>query len=700
VKTLLARLAVRPALVLCAATLAAQQPPLTAPFRFERPVVAPADGPHRLAIDVPLLSGGNAFRVVSTPAATTDRDGREMVAIATGGLTDLRLFDASGKEVPHLLVPNPTTGPTWRPAIAILPVAPVETVKEKTSGLEADLGSLFMVDRLRIDGLPPPYLKRVRLEGSGDRARWTVLVGEGTVFDLPDSQLRQAELSFAAGSYRYLRLTWDDARSARVALAPRLSAREISAASARAALTIPVPFERRPSEPGRSRFHLRLPAGRLPVAALALDVGGGRVLREAEVYEARLDGAEAVPALVGRGTLRRVEQGSLVAAALRLPIAAPTEAELDLVVDDGDNPQLEVRAITAEFAELPWIYFEAPRGSLVARYGNPSLPAPKYDLEAARPTVRVDTVAEATWGAPRTRSADENPVNAGPPLPTVGAPVDATTFRFVRDIPAGGDGLIAVALDEAALAHSRGVSSRFSDVRVIDASARQIPYLIERSSEPLSIDLPLTKLSTRPIALGPSAASETVYRLELPYANLPTPRLVLHTSARVFKRPIHVAVERDPDKRRRDPWIETLGRSIWVHADQDSPSPALVLSLPHADATHLLLVVEDGDNTALPIAVARLLLPAYRMRLFRERSQALRLAYGRSDQAAPSYDLALLAPRVFGVSAVAVSAGPERDQRAGSATAVVSPRLFWGILVGAVIVLLGMIARLIRKPTA
>ena len=84
----------------------------------------------------------------------------------------------------------------------------------------------------------------------------------------------------------------------------------------------------------------------------------------------------------GRGTLKRVEQGSLAAVALRVTIEAPIEPELDLVVDDGDNPPLDVRAITAEFAELPWIYFEAPPGALAARYGNPSLSPPKYDLEA------------------------------------------------------------------------------------------------------------------------------------------------------------------------------------------------------------------------------------------------------------------------------------------------------------------------------
>ena len=279
-----------------------------------------------------------------------------------------------------------------------------------------------------------------------------------------------------------------------------------------------------------------------------------------------------------------------------------------------------MRAITAEFAELPWIYFEAPEGALAARYGNPSLPAPKYDLEAARPALRIETVADATWGEPRARTADENAVSAAPPLPTVGAPVDAGTFRFVRDIPAGDAGLIAVRLDEAALAHSNGVASRFGDVRVIDADGRQIPYLVERSSEPLSIELSLEKLSTRPGALGSPRASETVYRIGWPYAGLPSPRLVLSTSARVFKRPIHVAVEREPDRRRRDPWIETLGTATWVHADQDTPASALVMSLPSVDAKDVLLIVEEGDNTPLPIGSARLLLPAYRMRLFRDRA--------------------------------------------------------------------------------
>ena len=47
----------------------AGQPAPDAAFRFERPIIVATGGPHRLAIDVPLLVGGNAFRVSSRSGA-------------------------------------------------------------------------------------------------------------------------------------------------------------------------------------------------------------------------------------------------------------------------------------------------------------------------------------------------------------------------------------------------------------------------------------------------------------------------------------------------------------------------------------------------------------------------------------------------------------------------------------------------------
>jgi len=257
-------------------------------------------------------------------------------------------------------------------------------------------------------------------------------------------------------------------------------------------------------------------------------------------------------------------------------------------------------------------------------------------------------------------------------------------------------------LDAAALAHSEGADRGFSDLRVIDAAARQVPYLVERSSEPLSIDLSLERLATAPKTLPPPRGTRTVYRWRPPFERLPSPRLVLTTSARVFQRSISIGVEREPNPQRRDPWIQTFAGATWVHADQDSPAPALAISLPRVDAKELFLIVEEGDNSPLPIGTARLLLPSYRLRFFREKGALLRLAYGRADLTSPRYDLALLAPQVFGTAATEVVPGAEQHGQAAAAgtVALLSPWIFWTCLGTAACVLLALIARLLRKGTA
>lgn len=617
------------------------------------------------------------------------------------GLADLRLFDTGGQEVGYLLVTPPPSQPTWIDAVATLPVPVVETEKVRSSGFEVDLGTAQLIDRVRFEGIAAPFLKRVHVEGSGDRSRWTVLVDEGTLFELPENDLQQLELDVAAGSHRYLRVVWDDTQSARLSQTPRFSARRVAAAVPRAPLTTPLVFERRPSEPGRSRFRVKLPGVRLPITTLILDVPGAPVLREVDVYESRVNGLQAEPTRIGRGTIKRVEQGGVVAASDRVSIEAPREAELDLVVDDGNNPPLELRGVTAEFAALPWIYFEARTGALVARYGDAAMTAPRYDLEAARSSVRIETVADAAWGEPRAREPRDNEPAVAPELPIEGSAVDVTAFRFTREIAPGDAGLIALRLDAAALAHSRGFAPRFHDLRIVDEQNRQVPYLVERVSEPLSIDIPLTVATARPEELGRAYQAESVYRFELPYAELPTPQLVLRTSARVFRRRVAVLVGRPADRQHRNPWADTLRESEWAHAEQDTAAPDLVLTLPTGDRRDLLLVIQDGDNTSLSITGSRVLLNAYRLRVFRRQGQALRLMYGNPDLLPPTYDLTMLTSRVMGTSALEVTPGPESDRRPGDPgdpTSPVSARVFWAILGVAVTVLLGLIARLMKGP--
>jgi len=264
-------------------------------------------------------------------------------------------------------------------------------------------------------------------------------------------------------------------------------------------------------------------------------------------------------------------------------------------------------------------------------------------------------------------------------------------------VPPGEAGLIAVRLDAPALAHAAG--PRFSDLRVIDSDNRQVPYLIERMAEPLSIDAPLERLDRRPPTLE-SFASASVYRISWPHERLAAAQLVLTTTERVFRREVTVAVERQPDRRRRDPWLQVLSTIGWVHADPaQAPGPATMV-LPAIDATELLVIVREGDNRPLPIT-ARILLPSYRVRVYRAQAAGLRLAYGRDDLVPPQYDLQLLAQRVMGSAAADIVPGPERTIRRAPAVAdaLVSPRVFWTILVLAVVVLIGVISKLLRKPS-
>jgi hypothetical protein len=196
---------------------------------------------------------------------------------------------------------------------------------------------------------------------------------------------------------------------------------------------------------------------------------------------------------------------------------------------------------------------------------------------------------DATWGEARVRPPDENAGSAVSALPMVGSALDDALFRYLRPIPPGAAGLVTIPLDAPALAHSRG--GAFADVRVLDAGGRQVPYLVERASEPLSLDLTIEPLATRPASL-PSDRRISVYRVRLPHEGLPGSRLVLTTSARVFTREVTIGLEHQPDRRNRDPWFETLATLNWAHADRELPAPALMMAVRPLEVRDVLVTVE------------------------------------------------------------------------------------------------------------
>jgi hypothetical protein len=286
------------------------------------------------------------------------------------------------------------------------------------------------------------------------------------------------------------------------------------------------------------------------------------------------------------------------------------------------------------------------------------------------------------------------------PAPAVaepGAPLDPSGFRYQRPLAPGDPGLVTLPLDAAALAHSQGPSRRFADVRVVDASNAQVPYLLERRDERLSLDLELKPAMPQARERQDRSGSRSFYAITLPFENLPAPVIALQTSGTVFRRVVQLGVERPPDRRRREAAFEQLTQAVWEHSDAAITPQPLELTFPSERSRELLLIVDEGDNKPLPVTGVKLLLPGWQLRFHRPPGP-LRLLYGKDDIRGPHYDVAVLAPSVMTGPAAVVDAEPERAP--APRAAIVSPRAFWVGLGLAVVLLLGLLVRLISSGTA
>jgi len=669
-------------------------------FRYERSVQPAGPGANRLLLDADVVGAGQPFRVVPVAGAVPDSNGR-MPVVAEGGLGDLRLFDRAGHEVPYLLLPPERPVANWESG-AIQPLPPTKT----TSGFELTLAAPKLVDRLRVEGLPQRFLKRAALSGSGDREHWTLLNDQVTLFDLPDQRLKQLDVAFQPGEYRYLRLTWDDRNSGKVPLPTTVSVREATKIPEPEPVKVSLRIERRSSEPGRSHYRIVFPSLGLPVTDIEIAAYEPNILRVARITEPQLSGDRLLPRELGSGTLRRATRDGVSVGDLRVPIQVPASRQVELTIEDGSNPPLPSTEAFAVLAPLPWIYFESADGApLVARLGDPKLPAPSYDLEAIRPNLSKIATTSATWAPAASMSS--TPVEETDVLPAAavaaGATLDISNFRYSRPVP-GSVGLTALALDPPALAHSR-----LSDLRLVDRDGHQRAYILESREEPQTIMLPPLKpaaardlpswmppMDSQPQGRGHE--NRTTYVIRLPDEGLPASRLVLTTPARVFTRAINAFIE-EPATTRDRASANRIASATWGHADPGDAAPRLTLDLPALQTADLVLQVDEGDNAPLPIDSAALLLPGYQLRFVRTvtDSSPLTLYYGGDDTiGSPRYDLALLKPYLLGAPAAEITPGPEQE-RAPAAMAVHLPTwAFWSVLVVAVLILLALIVRLLR----
>lgn len=282
-----------------------------------------------------------------------------------------------------------------------------------------------------------------------------------------------------------------------------------------------------------------------------------------------------------------------------------------------------------------------------------------------------------------------------PPAPEFryGAQLDPAAFNYRREIPPGAAGIVELRLDAAALAHCR---QEFADLRILAGDGRQVPYLIARMNEPLAIELPpLEKDTSSPATGGDNRSHTTIsrYVIRLPYANLPPAQLVLKTTAHVFTRT--VTLQRGPDGTDSREG-RTIAVAAWAHAVPETDASPVTFSFDSLAAPTLQLIVDEGDNTPLPLGRPTLLLPGYRVRFVRPADVPLYLVYGNRDLAPARYDLALSIRWLLTSPADQVTAGPEPQD---APRRLPAGMIFWSALGASVVVLLALVARLVTAKS-
>jgi hypothetical protein len=110
------------------------------------------------------------------------------------------------------------------------------------------------------------------------------------------------------------------------------------------------------------------------------------------------------------------------------------------------------------------------------------------------------------------------------------------------------------------------------------------------------------------------------------------------------------------------------------------------------DARAIEVVIDEGDNAPLPVTSAQLLVPSRALR-FHHPGTPLYLLYSNRRASAPRYDMALLAPRLFGEPAREITLSTAVDERGDDEAP--GRKWFWIGIVIAAVVLVAMLLRLV-----
>ncbi len=299
-------------------------------------------------------------------------------------LADLRLYDASGREVPYALRVR-----TPRQATQPVPATQFNDVEgpDRTNLLSLDLGQKVIEhNEVQIKTQGSEFRRRVLLEGSQDDEQWSVLADENLLdFGQGDQKLIEDRISYRPCRLRYLRISLHRDPLVDKKLVP------IQEVVVRRRIEVPGEYVTRDvtfgdregvktgSGPGSAWF-VDLAGRSNPCERLHVDIADAEFARDYFIEAARPPAPRSSPWHVSSGDWQRRAGEPIAPMVASFP--EQRAARLRVSITDHRNPVLQLQAMRVT-AAVRQVIFEADTDitePVHLYYGNPKAAAPNYDI--------------------------------------------------------------------------------------------------------------------------------------------------------------------------------------------------------------------------------------------------------------------------------------------------------------------------------
>lgn len=619
----------------------------------------------------------------------------EVTARAQADLRDLRLLDADGAEVPYVLDQVATQTPAERVAGKLVDV---RREARLWSRFVVDLGRQVTVDRLDLTILDQDFAKGLSIEASNDAQDWRLVRRDAGVFDRAwGARIHHTEVVFDEGvNARWLRLTLDDRRSRPVDVVGVAVTERPQVAAAR--WLWPVTLTRQDASPGVSRYRLEHPLG-FRFDRVQLTSSDAAFARRVTLFDVQTQAGRVDERPLSQGVLYRlrIPAPALSGESLALDLARGAAGAAVLEIQDGDSPPLRNVQVHVG-GPSQRLLFPVRGEAFVLYYGNPATRAPVYDLEALRSRlVRIADHAAARLG-PEVRNSSHQPPAPLSFVATLGGDCETPQWRWRRPLVIDGATdiytLRLTAEDVGLLRADMG------DLRIVaekDGEQPQVPYLLEDDAAEERVTMEVMRRPGLPQAasrydLRFPPSSESQPALQLPLAGLE-----LDVAEPFFQRPVRVLI---PDGRAGGRLLYQGNLARGAHDRGPLRLPLVAQRL-----TEALLEIDEGDNAPLTLRKAWAIVRVPRI-VFKAGPGRYALIGGNPGALPPRYDLALLRHHVLAYSALEIKAGalalnpsfrrPMAEYFRHAPPTVV----LWVVIVGAVIVLVGLTLRILRRSAS